>query len=205
MKLFWSSRSPFARKVMVLAHELSLGDQLTLIRVAVGSILLDENLMKHNPLNRIPTLIFDDGSALFDSRAICDYLVQFADTHELTCADHASRIADERRQSLGDGIMEQSVLTLGERKRPVQQFSPAHEAAYRLKTARTLDLLEGEAEQLVALTGVTIGSVAIAVALSHLDFRFNEENWRGTRPRLSDWHASMTERSSMKLTAFVEA
>jgi glutathione S-transferase len=205
MQLFWSSRSPFARKVMVVAHELSLGEQVTLIRVAVGSALLDENLMKHNPLNRIPTLLLDNGNALFDSRAICEYLVQYARASSLACADSESRIADERRQSLGDGIMEQSVLTLGERKRPAQQYSTAHDAAYRLKTGRTLDLLEHEAEQLLALPGVTIGSIAIAVALSHLDFRFGEENWRATRPRLSEWHTSMTERSSMKLTAFVEA
>jgi glutathione S-transferase len=204
MQLFWSSRSPFVRKVMVLAHELSIVDRFTLVRVAVGAASLNKDVMQHNPLNRIPTLVLDDGNSLFDSRVICNYLEQIASASGRFLPDAEFRIADERRQSLGDGIMEQSVLTLGERKRPAERFSPEHEAAYRLKTEYTLNLLEREADQLMALPGATMGSIAIAVALSHLDFRFGDEDWRAHRPLLSNWHASMADRPSMKLTAFVD-
>ena len=74
MKLFWSSRSPFVRKVMVTAHELGLAGQIACERVVVSASAPNAAVMQHNPLGKLPTLVLDDGSALYDSPVICEYL-----------------------------------------------------------------------------------------------------------------------------------
>lgn len=186
---------------MVVAHETGFAGKLELERVAVGAAVLSEAVMAHNPLNKIPVLVLDDGKALFDSRVIAEFM----DSHErqptLFPAATEARIAALRWQALGDGIMDNSTLTLGEQKRQGPAFSSRHVEAYRLKTKLALDLLETEADSL-AEASVTIGSIAIAVALSHLDFRFDSETWRSGRPNLARWHAEFAKRESMEATAF---
>jgi glutathione S-transferase len=201
MLLFWSSRSPFVRKVMVVAHETGVAEKLELERVSVGAALLSEAVMAHNPLNKIPALVLDDGTTLFDSRVIAEFMDSHARTPTLFPSSTEARVAALRWQALGDGIMDNSTLTLGEQKREGPAFSEKHVRAYRLKTKLALDLLEAEADSLVAAS-LTIGSIAIAVALSHLDFRFDRESWRSGRPTLARWHAEFAERDSMRATAF---
>ena len=74
MKLYWSSRSPYVRKVMVVAHEAGLAEQIELERVVVSAYLPNTELLTTNPLGKIPTLVLDDGTAVYDSRVICEYL-----------------------------------------------------------------------------------------------------------------------------------
>ena len=66
MKLYWSSRSPFVRKVMVAAHEMGLAQGIRTERVMVSAVAPNADVMAVNPLNKIPTLVLDDGSALYD-------------------------------------------------------------------------------------------------------------------------------------------
>src|SRR5215813_5100224 len=73
MTLLWSSRSPFVRKVMVAAHETNLAHCLHLKRVVVSANKPNPEVMALNPLNKIPTLLLADGSALYDSRVICEF------------------------------------------------------------------------------------------------------------------------------------
>lgn len=201
MRLFWSSRSPFVRKVMVVAHETGFAGRLELERVAVGAAILSEAVMAHNPLNKIPALVLDDGTTLFDSRVIAEFMDGFDREPVLFPREIGKRIAALRWQALGDGIMENSTLTMGERKREGPAFSAKHVDCYRLKTRLALDVLETEAERLGA-SGLHIGSIAIAVALSHLDFRFDEEHWRDQRPKLARWYDDIARRESMIATVF---
>ncbi|MFC7397866.1 glutathione S-transferase family protein [Chelatococcus sp. GCM10030263] len=202
MRLYWSSRSPFARKVMVAAHETGTAGKIERIRVAVGSALMSEEVMHYNPLNKIPTLVLDDGAALFDSRVIIAYLDGFRGSPRLVPQDAHQRVAAARWEALGDGIMENSTLTIGERKREALH-SAKHDAAYRKKTVATLTLLEKEAQALAAAP-FGIGAIAIGCALSHLDFRFGDENWRAGRPNLARWFETVATRSSFIATAFEE-
>ncbi|NKE43145.1 glutathione S-transferase [Roseomonas frigidaquae] len=198
MRLFWSSRSPFARKVMVAAHELGMADCITPERVVVSATEGNPQVMAHNPLGQIPTLLLADGSALFDSAVILEWLDSQHGAHRLLPADAARRFAVLRLQSLGDGIMENSIRRLGEHQRgPLG--SPPHAAAQASRIACTLDRLEREAE---ALEVVTAGSIAIACALAHLDFRHAGLQWRNGRPALDAWHARFTERPAMRATAY---
>src|SRR6516162_4403611 len=74
MKLHWSPRSPFVRKVMIVAHERGLIDRLNCVRTVAAMTTPHAELMRDNPLWKIPTLALDDGRALYDSPVICEYL-----------------------------------------------------------------------------------------------------------------------------------
>ena len=102
----------------------------------------------------------------------------------------------KRLHALGDGIMNFNIARLGEKARG-EMASETFAAAFLAKTKATLDLLEQETEHLKPLT---IGSIAVAVALAHLDFRFAEDAWRDRRPKLAAWHARFATRRSMQAT-----
>src|SRR2546430_2074043 len=74
MKLHWSPRSPFVRKVMIVAHETGLLPRIELIRSVAAMGAPNEAIMRDNPLSKIPTLVLDDGTSLYDSVVICEYL-----------------------------------------------------------------------------------------------------------------------------------
>ena len=78
MKLHWSPRSPFVRKVMIAAHELGLADRIDTVRTVVRMGRPNEALLPDNPLSKIPTLVLDDGRTLFDSLTIIEYLDHIA-------------------------------------------------------------------------------------------------------------------------------
>jgi glutathione S-transferase len=198
MKLFWSSRSPFARKVVAAAHELGIADRIALERVIVSGTATNEAVMAHNPLGQIPTLLLPDGSALFDSAVIVEWLDLHHGPHRLLPADPPARFAVLRLQAIGDGIMENSVRRLGERTRGPIGSAP-HAAANWAKIAAALDRLEREVP---GLETPSAGSVAIACALAHLDFRHGDGEWRAARPALAEWHARFSARPSMQATAY---
>src|SRR5262245_7825256 len=110
MKLLWSSRSPFVRKVMVAEHETGVVARTGTERVGVGANKPNADVMALNPLNRIPTLVLDDGSVLYDSRVICEYFDTLHDGPKLFPPDNVARWSTLRRQALGDGLMEVIVL-----------------------------------------------------------------------------------------------
>ena len=74
MKLHWSPRSPFVRKVMIFAHEVGLAARIEPVRTVVAMSQANRDLLKVNPVGKIPTLITDEGEALYDSTVICEYL-----------------------------------------------------------------------------------------------------------------------------------
>ena len=203
MKLHWSGRSPFVRKVMVAAHELGLVDRLKLVRSVVAMNAPNRELMRDNPLSRIPTLVLDDGTALTDSLLICEYLQVQAGGNLLFPANTAGRIDALRRHALGTGFIEVTVLRRNELNRAPEQRSPAHVDAYAAKFAATLPALEREAPTLKAKS-IDVGHIAIGCALSYLDFRFADEPWRPAYPALAGWHEAFAARPSMHATVPVD-
>jgi len=75
MKLHWSPRSPFVRKVMIVAHERGLADRITRLRTVAAMTKPHAQLMIDNPLSKIPTLVLDDDTAIYDSRVICEFFL----------------------------------------------------------------------------------------------------------------------------------
>jgi glutathione S-transferase len=173
----------------------------------VSAAAPNAEVMAVNPLNKIPTLLLADGTELYDSRVICEYLDTLHDGPKLFPAESGARWVALRRQALGDGLMEVIVLRLGEQNRPPAMQSGKHLAAYRLKIAAALDRLERDAtEDAGELAGRPgIGHVAVACALGHLDFRFAADDWRQGRPRLARWYGDFARRPSMQATEYVDA
>jgi glutathione S-transferase len=202
MKLLWSSRSPFVRKVMVAAHEAGVADRIATERVVVAANKPNADVMALNPLNKIPTLVLDDGTVLYDSRVICEYLDTLHEGPRLFPYDKVPRWSALRRQALGDGLMEAIVLRLGEQNRRPEGQSPSHLESYRLKVAAALDRVE--AEGLGPASPPDIGQIAVGCALGHLDFRFATDAWRAGRPKLSAWYTDFSRRPSMRATEYVD-
>jgi len=201
MKLHWSPRSPFVRKVMIVAHELGLADQLECVRTVAATTQPHEVLMRDNPLSKIPTLVLADGTVIYDSPVICEYLDGLHAGAKLIPAPGPARMTALRWQALGDGMLDFLLLWRNELSRPAQ--SEPHLNTYRVKRAKTLAALEVEAAVLER-TPYSVGHVAIGCALSYLDFRFADEPWRPTHPSLAAWHATIAARPSFKLTEAVD-
>jgi glutathione S-transferase len=129
MKLHWSPRSPFVRKVMIVAHERGIADRLQCVRTVAEMTKPHAELMKENPLSKIPTLVLDDGTPLYDSRVICEYLDALGGDPRLFPQQGGARIVALRRQALGDGFLDLLVLTRNERlarsrRRPTWRARP---------------------------------------------------------------------------------
>jgi glutathione S-transferase len=201
MKLHWSPRSPFVRKVMIVAHERGIADRLDRVRTVAAMTSPHAELMKDNPLSKIPTLVLDDGTALYDSPVICEYLDALDGKPQLFPTERAARLIALRRQALGDGFLDLLVLARNERLRP--QPSEVHLASAAARTTAVLESLEDEADALAA-SGFTIGHIAIGCALAYLDFRFAEQDWRKHHARLAAWHTGFTTRPSVQATLPVD-
>jgi glutathione S-transferase len=199
--LHWSPRSPFVRKVMIVAHECGLVDRISRVRTVAATAKPHAELMKDNPLSKIPTLVLDDGTVLYDSPVICEYLDGLDGAAKLFPHSGQARLIALRRQALGDGFLEMMVLLRDERMREAP--SQRHIASTAVRKAAILDSLEHEAEDLT-MTPFGIGHIAIGCALSYLDFRFGEEDWRKDHLRIAGWYASFSARLSVRATLPVD-
>ncbi len=201
MKLHWSPRSPFVRKVMIVAHERGLADRIACVRTLAATAKPHAELMRDNPLSKIPTLVLDDGTVLYDLPVICEYLDALVGGPKLFPTEPGARLVALRRQALGDGFMGMMVLLRDERMRT--HPSERHQASTVTRKAAVLKSLEQEAQALAA-TPFGIGHIAIGCALSYLDFRFADEDWRKGHPQTADWHAWFAARASVRATAPVD-
>ena len=201
MKLHWSPRSPFVRKVMIVAHERGLVDRLDCVRTIAAMTTPHAELMRDNPLSKIPTLVLDDGTALYDSPVICEYLDALDGRPQLFPRDREPRMIALRRQALGDGFLDLLVLARNERLR--EQPSDVHLRSAAARSAAVLDCLEREAQALMT-NAFDIGHIGIGCALSYLDFRFAEKDWRQSHPGLARWHADFAARPSVEATRPVD-
>lgn len=203
MKLFWSSRSPFVRKVMVFAHECGLAGRLECKRTLVAMNKPNTDLLKINPTGKIPTLLLDDGSALYDSTVICEYLDSLHDGAKLFPPSGQQRWTALRRHALGNNLLDNLMLWRNELLRPQTQQSPETMAAFETKVRNAVAALDQEAEAL-GTDPVSIGHVAIACALSYADFRFSSLGWRIGNGRITRWFDAFAQRPSMINTAHVD-
>jgi glutathione S-transferase len=186
---------------MIVAHERGLVDRLDCVRTVAAMTTPHPELMRDNPLSKIPTLVLDDGTALYDSPVICEFLDALDGKPKLFPADREQRMRTLRRQALGDGFLDLLVFARNERLR--EQPSELHLSSASARTAAVLDALEREADALAA-SGFDIGHIAIGCSLSYLDFRFAEEDWRKRHPRLGIWHAVFAARPSVVATRPVD-
>jgi glutathione S-transferase len=202
MKLHWSPRSPFVRKVMIAAHEMGLADQFDKVRSVAAMTTPHVELMRDNPLSKIPTMVLDDGTPMFDSRVICEYLDTLHSGHKLFPVSGPERFTALRRQALGDGMLDLLILWRVERERG-EHKSETFIASFTARKNACLALLEQESDAIVAAP-FSIGDVAIGCALGYLDFRFAMHPWREAHPKIAGWHATFNARPSVQANAVVD-
>ena len=194
MTLFWSSRSPFVRKVMVVAHEAGLAGRIVLRRVNVSTLKPNADVVAVNAIGRIPVLRTPGGQWLADSRVIAEYLDAQGGGALLFPAG-PDRWRALAWQAEGDALMVTwwpGGPNATGRRAP---RSHAHIEAYRAKLERVGDALEARA--VLATAPFSIGHIALGCALAYADFRFEAEQWRDHRPGVAAWHAAFSRRPSV--------
>jgi glutathione S-transferase len=175
--------SPFGRKVRIAAAVVGLADR---IRVEdVDTRAPPPSFWVENPLGKIPVLVLEDGSTLYDSPVILDYLDHLAGGGRLVPTAPAERFAVLKLQALADGMMEAGLAQVYEaRFRPEARRHPEWVAWQAAKAARSLEALEKDPPADPARADA--GRIALACALGYLDLRF-DGRWRADHPALVAW------------------
>ncbi|WP_294641719.1 glutathione S-transferase family protein [uncultured Aureimonas sp.] len=180
MRLLYSKPSPYSSKVRMAAHLCDLDIELVPTNTA------DEGaeLIRSNPIGKIPALILDDGSTLYDSRVICEYLDRLGGNPIIPQAPDAWA-ATKRVEALADGMTEAAMAALYEKRyRPKPMwYEPWMEKQWR-RAHRALDALEHEVEALPETP--TLAHLAVASDLAWVQLRFPEE-LNGRHPALAAW------------------
>ncbi|MCB4769061.1 glutathione S-transferase N-terminal domain-containing protein [Ancylobacter sp. Lp-2] len=199
MKLIYAPTSPFVRKVMAVALEVGLAGKLEIEFNPASPLQRDPALVDYNPLGKIPALVLDDGSVLFDSPVICEYLAASVGDTALFPAAGPARWAALTQQALGDGLLDAAIANRYETVvRPEATRWPGWTTAQLAKITGALDRIEALAPELQ--DAVTIGTITLGCALGYLDFRYAHLNWREGRPQAAAWFAAFDERPSMAAT-----
>ncbi|MEM0944877.1 MAG: glutathione S-transferase C-terminal domain-containing protein, partial [Pseudomonadota bacterium] len=184
MKLYHALPSPFVRKVMVVLKLTGQEGEVEILDGFGTPVAPNEGVCGANPIGKIPCLILEDGTALFDSRVVCRYLDKRAAAGLYPTGDTEFSVLTT--EALADGMMDAAVLGVYEgRVRPPElQYAPWVQSQLS-KVHRALGDLEGRSASFGA--EVEIGQIAVACALGYLDFRYPDLGWREGRPRLAEW------------------
>ena len=198
MRLYWGSASPYVRKVMVCAHELGVAERIEILDSAAHPVDRDRRIQNFNPLAKVPAADAD-GTALYDSRVICEYLVAEAGDETLFPAAGPARWRALRQQALGDGLLDAALLIRYERlARPDDKQWDVWIARQSEKIEDALDAFAAELSD--GADHADIGTITAACALGYLDFRLADLPWRDSRPGLAAWHDRFSTRPSMIAT-----
>jgi len=194
MILRTSPPSPFGRKAVIATHLLGLTDDVQLQPADTNDPA--DRLRQQNPVGKIPTLVLEDGTALFDSRVILEYLDHRAGGGRIIPREPDARFAALRLQALVDGATDASILIVYEgRFRPAERHEPKWLDHQNGKVERCFAELEANPPAIDATPNV--GQIALACFLGHRDLRF-EGSWRVKHPKLVDW----LDRFSAQVPAF---
>lgn len=183
MKLIASLTSPFARKVRVVLAEKKIDCPLELDMPWEANSKVSE----YNPLGKVPVLLMDDGSSLFDSRVIVEYLDSISPVARLFPQERRQLIEARRWEALADGICDAAANIVIEQRRPATQQSADWISRQHDKITRGLNALSielGERHWCCAET-YGIADISVGCCLGYLDFRFKDLNWREQHPNLA--------------------
>jgi glutathione S-transferase len=188
--------SPFARKCILAASVLGLTSKLKLEKGDPNDEA--DTLRAQNPLGKIPALVLDDGSTLFDSRVIVEYFDHLAGGGKIIPSEPKARFAALRLQALADGMTDAQILLVYEgRFRPVEHHVKKWTDYQADKIRRGFAALEADPPGLDATPN--IGQIALACFLGHRDLRFAGD-WRAAHPKLVVW----LDRFAARVPAFAE-
>lgn len=193
MKLLYTKRSPYARKVIILALE----KKIKLDLVAEDLTKKSTHLIEANPLAKVPSLILDGGIALFDSPVICEYIDSLNETPILIPKEKNERLKVKQWEALADGLMDVTIALYMEKIRHPKDFNVEFVRNQQETIYRTLFFLEHNLNQ---LKHFNLGSIAVAAAIGYLNFRLPALGPSENFPQLHAWFAEFSKRPSMKET-----
>lgn len=194
MKLIGSTTSPFARKVRIVLAEKKIEYEF----VIDSPWLEDSKVPTLNPLGKIPVLLLDDNTPLFDSRVIVEYIDNVTPNNKLFPAPNRERTEVKRWEALADGICEAAATAFLEAKRPKGQKSADWIARQNDKITRGLEFMAAElGEQSFCMgTHFSMADIAVGTSLAYLSFRFPELNWQESHPNLDKLLGKLMQRPS---------
>jgi len=199
MKLYFAALSPFVRKVRVAAMELGLGGRIELVTIASTPVAMNPDLVKINPLGKLPALVTDDNDLLFDSAVIVEYLDALAGGGKIIPARGPERWRVKRTEALADGMADAAVLMRYETAlRPAEKQWPDWIAGQKQKVMQAVDALEGQSW--LFDDAADAGKIAAGCALGYLDLRFGDLGWRKRCETLARWYEKFAQRPSMAAT-----
>lgn len=183
MKLIGSLSSPFVRKVRIVMLEKRIEYEFVVDMPSNPETRVPE----FNPLGKVPVLVADDGSCLFDSPVIAEYLDSISPVARLIPEPARQRIQVKRWEALADGILDAAVLLIQEGRRPQELQSEAVVERQRAKINRSLAFAASDLGKKIWCSGeaYSLADIALGCALGFLDFRFREIDWRSGHPSLA--------------------
>ena len=195
MKLIGSHTSPFARKVRIVLAEKKMEYDF----VIDSPWLEDSKVPNLNPLGKIPVLMLDDETALFDSRVIVEYIDSVTPNNKLFPAPNRERIEVKRWEAVADGVCDAAASAVMEAKRPKKEQSAAWIVRQRDKVTRGLEFMADHLGEKPFCMGThfSLADIAVGTALGYLAFRFPDINWQESHPNLGKLYAKLMLRPSL--------
>jgi glutathione S-transferase len=184
MQLLSHPNSPYGRKVKIAMGLKGVAGRIEVIQVDTNP-LDNPEIVRANPLGKIPALVIEGDTAIYDSHVICEYLDSLAPTPVLFPKGGVERMRTLTLGALADGILDAALLLVYEKRfRPEEKWHAPWQERQQLKINRSLDLLERQPPSWKE--SPDYGHLTLAAALGYLDFR-HEGKWRPAHPSLVTW------------------
>lgn len=198
MKLIASLTSPFARKTRIVLAEKRIDYDLT-VDVPWNA---DTQVPEYNPLGKIPVLVMDDGSTLYDSRVIVEYVDTLSPVSRLIPDGNREKIQVKRWEALADGVCDAAATIFLEKKRDEANQSADWIVRHESKIRRGLEAMSLELAEKNWCHGefYSLADIAVGCALGYLDLRFAQIDWRNTHPNLEKLADKLAQRQAFKDT-----
>ena len=196
MKLFITPNSPYARKVRVVLTEKRIDCELVEVVLSDPACPVNE----FNPLGKVPTLVLDDGTGLYDSSVITDYLDKKTPVAQLI--PEQGRVQVKRWEALADGICDAAVAVVLELRRTAGAQDAALIQRQKLKIERGIQALSKDLdeEKWCVTNSFSLADIAVGCALSYVNLRLPEFDWKGQYPNLAALYEQLLQRKAFQET-----
>jgi glutathione S-transferase len=194
LRLIASKTSPYARKVRIALAEKKIECEMLEMSAWEG----DNPVHAYSPLGKLPVLVLDDGTSLFDSRVIVEYLDLVSPVSRLIPEPARQRILVRRWEALADGVCDATALVTVERRRPANLQSEEWIARQQRKVAAGIHEMARELGERPWCNGeaYSLGDIATGCALGYIDLRYPELDWRGEYDNLARFFDKLSRRPS---------
>lgn len=199
MKLIGSLTSPYVRKIRIVLAEKKIDYDLVLDSPWVEG----NQVAALNPLGKVPVLVLEDASTLYDSRVIAEYLDTVAPNNRLIPASGRERISVKRWEALADGVLDAAVAAFLEARRPDGERSPSWIDRQHGKIAQALQVMSDELGEQPWCHGnnLSLADIAVGCALGYVSFRLPDIPWGKHHRNLAHLYEKLMQRSTFAETA----